>query len=54
LLNQNRIVQRLSELNYLREIRSNSMGRYVMLTFTWRLNKFGNAPGGVDVKMIRR
>ncbi len=54
LLNQNKIVQRLSELNYLREIRSNSMGRYIMLTFTWRLNKFGNVPGGVDVKMIRR
>jgi hypothetical protein len=54
LLNQNRIVQRLSELNYLREIRSNSMGRYVMLTFTYRLNKFGNVPGGMDVRVMRR
>jgi hypothetical protein len=54
LLDQNRIVQRLSELNYLREIRSNSMGRYIMMTFTYRLNKFGNAPGGVEVRTMRR
>jgi hypothetical protein len=54
LLNRNRIVQRISELNYLREIRSNGMGRYVMLTFTYRLNKFGNAPGAVEVRMLRR
>jgi hypothetical protein len=54
ILNQNRIVQRLSELNYLREIRSNSMGRYIMLTFTYRLNKFGNVPGGMDVRVMRR
>ena len=53
LLKQNQIVQRLSELNYLREIRSNSMGRYVMLTFAYRLNKFGNAPGSIDVKVRR-
>jgi hypothetical protein len=54
LLNRNRIVQRLSELNYLREIRSNSMGRYIMLTFSYRLNKFGNVPGGMDVRVMRR
>jgi hypothetical protein len=54
ILNQNRIVRRLGEFNYLREIRTNSMGRYFMLTFTWRLNKFGQSPGGMDVKMIRR
>jgi hypothetical protein len=54
LLDQNRIVQRMSELNYLREVRSNSMGRYIMLSFTWRLNKFGQAPGGMDVRVMRR
>ncbi len=54
LLNRNRIVERLSELNYLRETRSNSMGRYIMLTFTYRLNKLGTLPGNVDVRMIRR
>ncbi len=51
LLDQNQIVKRFSELNYLREIRSNSIGRFVMLSFTYRLNKFGEAPGGIDVKM---
>ncbi len=41
LLNKNTNVQRFSELNYLREIRSNGIGRYVMLSFTYRFNKFG-------------
>lgn len=54
LLNQNKIVQRTGDLNYLRETRSNSMGRYIMLTFAYRLNQFGNAPGGVDVRVMRR
>jgi len=54
LLNQNKIVQRTGDLNYLREVRSNSMGRYIMLTFSYRLNQFGNAPGGMDVRVIRR
>lgn len=53
LLNQNKIIQRFGELNYLREIRSNSIGRFIMLSFTYRLNKFGEAPGGIDVKMKR-
>ena len=53
LLNQNKIIQRFGELNYLREIRSNSIGRFVMLSFTYRLNKFGEAPGGIDIKMRR-
>lgn len=54
LLNQNKIVQRMGDLNYLREIRSNSMGRYIMLTFSYRLNKFGSAHGGMDVRVMRR
>jgi hypothetical protein len=53
LLNQNTIVNRFSELNYLREIRSNSIGRFVMLSFTYRLNQFGNQSKGVEVKMRR-
>lgn len=53
LLNQNQIVQRFGELNYLREIRSNSIGRFVMLSFTYRLNKFGDSPGGMDIKIKR-
>lgn len=51
LLNQNKIVNRFGELNYLREIRSNSIGRFIMLSFTFRLNKFGKSPGGIDIKM---
>ncbi|MBN1821040.1 MAG: TonB-dependent receptor, partial [Prolixibacteraceae bacterium] len=54
LLNKNTIVQRFGEMNYLREIRSNSIGRYVMLSFTYRLNKFGQSPGGVDIQMRHR
>jgi hypothetical protein len=54
LMDQNRIVQRISDLNYLREMRSNSMGRYIMLSFAWRLNKFGQTPGGMDVRVMRR
>ena len=54
LLNKNTIVQRFGEMNYLREIRSNSIGRYVMLSLTFRLNKFGESPGGIDIKMKHR
>lgn len=50
LLNQNQIVKRFSELNYLREIRSNSIGRFVMLSFTYRLNKFGK-DSGIDIQI---
>lgn len=52
LLDRNQIVQRFGELNYLREIRSNSIGRFVMLSFTYRLNKFGKQ-SGIDIKMKR-
>ncbi len=53
LLNQNTGVQRLNELNYLRVIQSNSIGRYVMLSFKFRLNKFGGNGNGIEVKMKR-
>jgi hypothetical protein len=53
LLNRNQIVQRFGELNYLREIRSNSIGRFVMFSFTYRLNKFGGQSNGIEVKMRR-
>lgn len=45
LLNRNTYVQRISQLNYLMDQRSNTIGRYVMLTFSYRLNRAGNAPG---------
>ncbi|MCD6347817.1 MAG: outer membrane beta-barrel protein [Bacteroidales bacterium] len=45
LLNKNKGIQRVSEMNYLRETRSNIIGRYVMLSFKYRLNKFGGGDG---------
>lgn len=53
LLNKNQNVVRLSELNYMRETRSNTIGRYVMLTFKYRLNKFAKE-GGIEVDFHRR
>ncbi len=53
LLDKNNIVQRLSELNYLREVRSNSIGRYIMLSFSYRLNRFGGEQKGIEVKVGR-
>jgi len=54
LLNKNTGIQRISELNYLRETRSNTIGRYVMLSFKYRLNKMGDNKGGIEVKMHKR
>lgn len=45
LLDKNTGIQRISEMNYLRETRSNIIGRYVMLSFKYRLNKFGGGDG---------
>ncbi len=53
LLNQNKGIQRISELNYLRETRTNIIGRYVMLSFKYRLNNFGSKGNGLDIKMHR-
>lgn len=54
LLNRNTGIERSSEFNYLREQRSNMLGRFFMLSFKYKLNKFGNAPGGIDVKINKR
>lgn len=53
LLDKNNIVQRISEQNYLREIRSNTIGRYFLLSFTYRLSQFGNESKVFDVRMRR-
>lgn len=54
LLNKNTGIQRISELNYLQERQTNMLGRYVMLTFKYRLNKLGGAnTGGINVKIGR-
>lgn len=41
LLNGNKGLQRISQQNYLAEIRSNTIGQYFMLSFKYRLNKTG-------------
>jgi len=51
LLNRNTGIVREASMNYLRESTSNIIGRYVMLSFKYRLNKFGGDTGiHVDVK----
>lgn len=51
ILNRNRGIVRTSEFNYLREQRSNMLSRFVILSFKYRLNKFGNDKGGLDIKI---
>jgi hypothetical protein len=53
LLNKNTGIERVSEMNYLRETRSNIIGRYLMLSFKYRLNKFKDQ-SGVDIKVSKR
>ena len=53
LLNKNTGIQRISELNYLQERQTNMLGRYVMLTFKYRLNKLGGNHNTFDVKINR-
>lgn len=52
LLDKNKAVTRTSQLNYLMEQRSNIIGRYFMLSFSYKLNKAGRKadPGGVIIK----
>jgi hypothetical protein len=54
LLNRNTGVERISELNYLVERRSSMIGRYIMLSFKYRLNSLGDNNGGIDVKIKNR
>ena len=54
LLDKNNIVQRTSEMNFLRETQSNTIGRYVLLTFKYRLNKFGDNSSGIDIEVNGR
>ena len=53
ILDKNKGIERFSEMNYLREQKSNTIGRYVMLSFKYRLNKF-DKKSGIDVKMNKR
>ena len=42
LLDQNKSVTRLSQMNFLQERRTNIIGRYFMLSFNYKLSKTGN------------
>jgi hypothetical protein len=54
LLDKNTGITRSSQLNYLMEKQSNIIGRYVMLSFKYRLSRTGNPnPGGIEIKMGR-
>ncbi|MBU2650617.1 MAG: outer membrane beta-barrel protein [Bacteroidetes bacterium] len=50
LLNRNTGISRVSEQNYLRESRYTMMGRYVMLSLTYRLNRFGGNEGWLQMR----
>ena len=45
ILNKNTSFQRISDINYLMQRRTNVLGRYIMLTFKYRMNKFGGSKG---------
>lgn len=46
LLDRNKAIQRISQLNYLLEQRSNTIGRYFLLSFKYRLTAVGGQSGG--------
>jgi hypothetical protein len=50
ILNQNRGIERNNSLNYVQESRSNVLGRYVMLSFTYKVSQFGSN-GGFNVEV---
>ena len=49
LLNKNTGISRVSEMNYLKESRANVMGRFVILSFKYRLNKMGSNKEGIFI-----
>lgn len=53
LLDKNKGLERISEMNYLLERQTNVLGRYAMLTFKYRLNKFDKGNSGIQIKMRR-
>jgi len=53
ILNQNIGIRRISELNYLKEIKSNTIGRYIMLSLKIRINKF-ETNDGLDIEINGR
>ncbi|MBX7108747.1 MAG: TonB-dependent receptor [Chitinophagales bacterium] len=54
LLDKNAGITQTSELNYLMQQQSNTIGRYAMLSFRYRINKADQGNGGVDIKVNGR
>lgn len=55
LLNRNLGVDRRSELNFIEETRTQSLGRFFMFSFVYNLSKFGaEQPGGIKIVTGRR
>lgn len=54
LLDKNKGIERISEMNYLLEKRSNVLGRYFMLTFKYRLNELDKNISGIKINTRRR
>jgi hypothetical protein len=50
LMNKNTGLSRISELNYLREVRSATIGRYFMVSLKYKLNQFGPENSGITIK----
>ena len=46
ILNQSRNVYRTTTDNYVQDTRNNTLGRYIMISLTYRFGDFGNAGGG--------
>jgi len=51
LLNKNKGINRISELNYLSETKSDMIRRYVMLSFKYRINKAAKEKGGLEINL---
>jgi hypothetical protein len=54
LLDKNNGIDRISEMNYLRETRSNVIGRYLMLSFKYRINRAAKAGSGLEINVKKR
>jgi hypothetical protein len=54
LLNRNSGISQVSEYNYLQRTESNTIGRYFMLSFKYRLSKFGDSGNSVDIEINGR
>ncbi len=54
IFNQNRGISRTANLNYLQETKTNSIGRYFMVSFTYSLQKLGKEKGFMMTSHRRR